>query len=210
MSKEKREDIVLIASGLYALVAGLAVTTAITAIVQGAGGANATAVYSPFDLLNESLLRRELVAITFFAFAIPFYHGAVLALAENMRSIKAGDVSRAAFDFSVLFVEAAILYALALATSSLNVFLSWLFLLLLIDIVWTGASLSLKWGSRIIPLKLWLGLNLFMIAYVGVYRFAVPLVYPGDELWRYDLLVFVSVVRTVIDYRRSRGFYFPK
>src|SRR5438445_2316230 len=89
---KRKEDIVLLASGLYAIVAGLAITAAIEGLLKTSGGTivypNGTmitpspSITQPFDLFNDP--KRILVFMSFFLFAIPFYHGATIALSTTL------------------------------------------------------------------------------------------------------------------------------
>ncbi len=205
--KDNREDVVLIASTLYSIVAGLAITTAIEGLLKGINGAM---IASPLDLARD--MKHAALVVSFFLFALPFYHGATLVLVRRMRSSEQGALSKSVVDFTALFLEAGILYALSLASNSLNIFLSWLFTLLAVDIIWAGYGL--KTDSATGPVKTalrwWVALNSVAILYVGVFRFIIPLYYPLDENIGSYLLFAIAFLRTSIDYWKCKGFYFPK
>ena len=212
MSEPRRDDVVLIASTLYSIVAGLAITTAIGALLTGTGGTagNTTVVLSPLDLVGN--IRRTLVVLSFFLFAIPFYHGATLALATSMRSSAREGVTRPLIDFFALFLEAGILYALSLSVNSLNIFLSWTITLLITDIVWA----TIGQRSHIIPatlkraLRWWILLDSPVTVFFVIFRLVIPIYITIDEDSRVSLIFMIALVRTALDYGICRDFYFAR
>jgi hypothetical protein len=211
MTEPRREDVVLIASTLYSIVAGLAITTAIAALLTRVGQTpgNVTIVLSPVDLVGS--FERSLLVVSFFLFAIPFYHGATLVLATTMRSSSHEPVSGPMLDFFLLFLEAGILYAMALSVGLLNIFLSWIIALLVVDIVW--ASLARRRDSTSETLKRtlrwWIILDVPAAAFLLVLRLFQPLL-ALDEASRIEVLFVFTLVRTALDYGICRDFYFAR
>ena len=216
-----KEDTLLLASGLYAIVAGLAITTAIEALLKipsvtivypnGTTVTTPPVIVQPFDLFNH--LKSSMVFLTFFLFAIPFYHGAIIALSKTIRSTEPKFFRRTVIDFLALFLEAGVLYTLALSITSYRIFLSWLLILHGLDVVWLLLALRFGYETDLMKrtFRNWLKLDLLIISYLIVFRVILPstLLRADDPLIVYVSLLAVSSVRTAIDYGKNLELYFP-
>jgi hypothetical protein len=210
MTEPRREDVVLIASTLYSIVAGLAITTAIAALLSRVTQtpSNMTVVLSPVDLVEN--IGRTSSVLSFFLFAIPFYHGATLVLATTMRT-SSEPVSRPMLDFFTLFLEAGILYAMSLSVGSFNTFLSWIIALLAVDIAWASLAQRRDSNSATLrrTLRWWIVLDAPTAGFLMALRLFPPLL-AFDEASRIGILFTFALVRTALDYGTCRGFYFAR
>src|SRR6266571_2168150 len=211
MTEPRREDVVLIASTLYSIVAGLAITTAIAALLTRVAQtpSNTTLVLSPVDLVGN--IGRTLLVLSFFLFAIPFYHGATLVLATTMRSSSHEPVSSPMLDFFALFLEAGILYAMSLSVGLSNIFLSWIIALLAVDMVWAGLARRRDTISATLQrtLRWWIILDVPAAGFLIALRLFPPLL-AFDEGSRIAILFAFALVRTSLDYGICRDFYFAR
>lgn len=212
MTEPKREDVVLIASTLYSIVAGLAITTAIGTLLTGplGSGGNSTAILSPVDLVNNPV--RTLQVLSFFLFAIPFYHGATLVLAISMRSTIQERAIRPLIDFFVLFFEAGILFAMSLSVRSQNIFVSWIIALVIVDMAWAIVKRS---GGDVSPmlkrtLMVWIILDILVGIFLSTFRLAVPLYVVVDVETGSRIIFAVALLRTASDYWFCRDFYLAR
>lgn len=192
---------VLILSGIYGVVAGFAITTALqSAFVPLAGQPR-----SPLDLVSAAPNEFWSLLI-FLSIAMPFYHGTSMFLVKIARQgIKKGTEGKTFFDFIVLFVEASLLIAMGLTLNSFHAFTGWITLLIVVDASWLFISLAKKDYSA--PIE-WLQLDIpFILFLVLLPNFS------SSELQFFALLVLfiISVFRSVIDYKVAwRSIYFPQ
>jgi hypothetical protein len=196
-----RENSVKQLSELYNVVTGVALSLAITKLIDPTSASNP--------------IKADLV-FTFLAFLvviIPFHQGAVRHLyatyvEQGGRSkIKDGAL---AVDFLLLFLQACIFVALGLLIVNLEQFTNTLMVLLIVDCVWgllakfafTGAEA--QWAET-----KWAIINFvtFLLMF-ALSRFGPPLL--GG--WNSEMQKFVfllSLARTIIDYSTSWSFYHP-
>jgi hypothetical protein len=191
---------ILILSGIYGVVAGFAITTALqSAFVPLVGQPR-----SPLDLV--SAFPNEFWSLfIFLSIAVPFYHGTSMFLVKIAREgIKKGTEGKTFFDFVVLFVEASLLIAMGLTLNSFHAFTGWITLLIIVDASWLFISLAKKDYSA--PIE-WLQLDIpFILFLVLIPNFFTP------ELQFFTLLILlaISVLRSAIDYKIAwRSIYFP-
>jgi hypothetical protein len=192
---------ILILSGIYGVVAGFAITTALqSAFVPLEGEPQ-----SPLDLVlafpNEfcSLL-------IFLSIAVPFYHGTSMFLVKIAREgIKKGTEGKTFFDFVVLFVEASLLIAMGLTLNSFHAFTGWITLLIIVDASWLFISLAKKDYSA--PIE-WLQLDIpFILFLILLPRFSTL----EPQFVTLVILLAISVFRSAIDYKVAwRSIYFPQ
>jgi hypothetical protein len=198
---------------LYTLVAGLALTEAVTALAD------------EVDVGYPSA--RTLSMMTaFLATLIPFFHGALRHLDDiYIVSRPPGAMHRFALlsDFVLLFLESAILLGMARRLEDPIVFLGFLIALLLLDIIWSILTQVLTYGrswwrivSQCAPwrpcpddaLVRWVRNNLTFVP-IALIIWGVERRWSLDELALAGIVLVVAVTRTFRDYKSSWGFYFP-
>jgi hypothetical protein len=202
-SDERRtgQNPILILSGIYGVVAGFAITTALqSAFVPLVGQPR-----SPLDLVSAAPNEFWSLFI-FLSIAVPFYHGTSMFLVKIAREgIKKGTEGKTFFDFVVLFVEASLLIAMGLTLNSFHAFTGWITLLIIIDASWLFISLAKKDYSA--PIE-WLQLDIpFILFLILLPRFSTL------ELQFVTLVILlaISVFRSAIDYKVAwRSIYFPQ
>jgi hypothetical protein len=196
-----RENSVKQLSELYNVVTGVALSLAITKLID------------PSSTDSPVKLGMLLTFFTFVVVIIPFHQGAVRHLfatyVEHGGStrIKEGAL---AFDFLILFCQACIFVALALLIGNLQQFTNALMILLFVDCIWgvlaklafTGAQAQwaeMKWALiNFVTLSLMFALSKFGPPLLGGW---------GDEMQ--ELVFLLSLIRTVVDYSTSWSFYYP-
>jgi hypothetical protein len=203
-SDERRttgQNPILILSGIYGVVAGFAITTALqSAFVPLAGQPR-----SPLDLVSAAPNEFWSLFI-FLSIAVPFYHGTSMFLVKIAREgIKKGTEGKTFFDFVVLFVEASLLIAIGLTLNTFHAFTGWITLLIIVDASWLFISLAKKDYSA--PIE-WLQLDIpFILFLILLPRFSTL------ELQFVTLVILlaISVFRSAIDYKVAwRSIYFPQ
>jgi hypothetical protein len=173
-------EAVKILSSLYAVIAGLSLTTAI----------------EQFASLKDIFPGLE-ITITFFVIAIPFYNGATMFLIRSYLRGFEGRRKEPLIDFFMLFLEAAALYGMAISiTRSLNFIASFSFLLS-VDVVWILYTLRRKWRSEAPPEWLWI--DFYMLLFILWFFAKLPT----------GVLAAVAIPRTLVDYYVGRYFYIP-
>jgi hypothetical protein len=194
-----RENSVKQLSELYNVVTGVALSLAITKLIDPTSA--------------DSPIRSELL-FTFLAFLfviIPFHQGAVRHLfatyVEGAGEIRDGAL---AIDFLLLFFQACIFVALGLLIGNLQQFTNTLLILLVVDCVWgLLAMLAFNAGRANWAETKWAIIN--FVAFVFLFllsEFGPPLLggwNPGMQ----KLVFLLSLGRTVVDYSTSWHFYFP-
>lgn len=182
-SSEAAQQAVKVLSSLYAVIAGLSLTTAI----------------KEFSSLTDFSLGLE-NTITFFITALPFYHGVTMFLIANyyLRGFE-GKTKEPLIDFLLLFSGAFALYGMAINLANLHFFLISFLILLIIDSVWVLYILVRRWRHKI-PRE-WLWLNFYMFSFL-------PLLLHSQKL-SVGVLATVAIFRTVTDYCVAGKYYLP-
>ena len=182
-SSASAQQAVKILSSLYAVIAGLSLTTAIKAI---------SSLENVFFGVGN---------ITAFLFtALPFYNGATMFLITNYYLTGfEGKRTEALVDFSMLFAEALALYGMAISIINLLGFIISLLILLLANTFWVIFILARK-PRREVPLE-WLWLDFYMFIFL-------PLFFFSSEPSTIALSI-VAISRTITDYYVACKFYLP-
>lgn len=181
--------------GIYAVIIALAISEAAQALLTGPN--------SHVDVQKAWLLSGAPAFIAFLVTLVPFWHGMNRHL-DRCYLEKAEDVKRWAIpiDFFVFLLEAAVLFAAGLSLrSGIDTFI-FLGLLLAFDMLWAVASHKVHFSGHKSHALRWSSLNVVAIAV------AVPLAVcpaPGKAFW----LMVLALLRSVVDYRWCRDFYFP-
>lgn len=184
---------------LYSVVAGAALGLAINGFV---------------DPSSEAVIPTQALP-TLFALVItlvPFYHGTLrhfesVYVEEPRRTGESERSGRLFLDFALLFVEGCLLLAAAKLVERPVAFTVTLSLVCLLDAIWGYTGLLISNQER--ASTTWARINtVASAAFAGLvwFRLAVE-----PESWVLPTLVLmVSVIRTLVDYLTSWGFYFPK
>lgn len=182
-SSPSAQQAVKILSSLYAVIAGLSLTTAIGEI---------SSLEDTFLGLGN--------AIVFFVTALPFYNGATMFLVINyyLRGFE-GKRTEPLIDFFMLFSEAIALYSMAKNVTNLPGFIVSLFFLLLANAVWVLYILARKW-RREVPRE-WLWLDLYMFSFLALFWLS--------SKSSASMLAIVATSRTLTDYYVAGKYYFP-
>ena len=182
-SSPSAQQAVKILSSLYAVIAGLSLTTAIREISS-----------------LEDIFLGLWNAIVFFVTALPFYKGATMFLVINyyLRGFE-GKRTEPLIDFFMLFSEAIALYGMAINITNLPGFIVSLFFLLLADTVWVLYILARKW-RRQVPRE-WLWLDFYMFSFLALFGLSSK---PSASM-----LATVAIFRTLTDYYVAGKYYLP-
>jgi hypothetical protein len=196
-----RENSVKQLSELYNVVTGVALSLAITKLIDP----TSTEIPIKFDLLFNFL--------SFLVIIIPFHQGAVRHLYATY--VEGGGSTRIkdgalAIDFLLLFLQACIFVALSSLILNVEQFTNALMVLLIVDCVWgvlaklafTGAKA--QWAET-----KWAIINFatFLLMF-GLSKFGPPLLNGwGTEMKQFVFLLCLG--RTIADYSTSWEFYFP-
>lgn len=182
-SSPSAQQAVKILSSLYAVIAGLSLTTAIKEVSS---------------LEDISLGLGNIIA--FFVTALPFFIGATMFLVTNyyLRGFE-GKRIEPLIDFSMLFSEAIALYGMAINVTNLPGFIASLFFLLLADAVWVLYILARKWRHEV-PRE-WLWLDFYMFSFLGLFLLSSK---PSASI-----LAIVAISRTITDYYVAGKYYLP-
>ena len=186
---------------IYAVVIALAISQAIEGLLKDLlkqqGGMNT------FDF--DQLFLRIPAFVAFSFTVVPFWHGMNRHL-DRCYIEKDGRVVRhaLAFDFTMFFVEAILLFAAAwLLKSGIGSFAA-LGLLLCIDMLWGRISHHIHFrGEPKSHVVKWSTINLIAIGLALLVIF-IP---AGARLW---VLMGVAIARGAVDNFLCRDFYFPK
>lgn len=182
-STESARQAVRILSAMYAVIAGLSLTTA----VKG------------FTSVEDLSLGLE-NTITFLATALPFYNGGTMFLVTNyyLRGFE-GRTKEPLIDFLSLFSEAIALFGMAINIANLHNFIISFLVLLIVDSVWVSYVLVRRWKQEV-PCE-WVYLNFYMFGFL-------PLLWlsPSSSV---GILAIVAIVRTVTDYYVAGEYYLP-
>jgi hypothetical protein len=180
---------------LYSVVAGLALSIAVSRLVEARGNSPA------LDWETTPSLLALLLTI------VPFYHGSLRYLDRTYEEAGPGWARPALvlWDFAVLFVEACVLLAAAALISNPYSFAIAIASLWLLDVAWVAV------GSRLLRLGnpvVWGAINVAAATlFVSAARLA-----EGVGLGAVGLgssLLAISAMRTALDYWTAREFYFP-
>jgi hypothetical protein len=182
-SSPAAQQAVKVLSALYAVIAGLSLTTAV----------------KEFSSLKDIFVGLE-NTIVFFATALPFYHGVTMFLIMNyyLKGFE-GKTKEPLADFLLLFSGAIALYGMAINIDDLPDFFISFLILLLVDCVWIAYILKRKWRYQV-PIE-WLWLDLYMFSFLPLLLLSSK---PSG-----GTLVIVAIVRTLTDYRVAGKYYLP-
>jgi hypothetical protein len=210
----KQQSSVRHLQALFAIVAGLALTEAVSELAREVDNALPTA-------------RTLMLMIAFLATIIPFFHGGLRHLDDVYIVTPPGpNMSRYALlvDFILLFVESVMLLGMAHRLVDPPHFLAFLLFLLVIDIIWAIVTPPLIDCKMSLPAVLvavvprlkfskdteiaWAQNNILFVPFAIAAWIVIDLVTPSFTIDALIVMVF-AVLRSLNDYRVSWSFYFP-
>lgn len=234
---DKEEDLktdanspVMVIAGIYAVVAGVALTQAFATtniIISSSDSSNALILHSNFTSFwisnsngTSSLTNNAHGSLSLLAYLIlvlPFYHGATMVFSNLSRErVNVGKEKTYFMICVMLFSEAAFLFLIAQSVTRLGDFVVWALCLMITDSIWiayfrlqkdTGNSAQ---KNKIAP-RAWLQLNipfsLFLISLIvmGILGLSKTL----SDVYVLPIFLFVCIFRTVMDYKTTWFEYFP-
>lgn len=205
-SKEPR-FFVYVSTTLYAIIAGFAITTAITFAFKGFGkDIEIFPLFITFELVN--LLIDETMNLSdqfwmltiFLATAIPFYHGAMRFLTRRSDIISQEKLPGQIIHFVGLFTQAIIFLGISLVLTSLPAVITLIILLLIVDSAWI--ILGQKTNHH--PPIGWLSLNIAFFASINLIS------YPMWADYALPILAGFAIARSSFDYFVFHEIFFDK
>lgn len=203
MAERKRENAVKNLVNLYTVVIGVALSLAVTEVLQGGRG------------LEGITLSDALLFVAFIGTLVPFYHGALRhlddAYVENQNDhIKDGAL---VIDFVLLFLHAVAFMLLALLIRKPSHFAWVLIVILSIDVLW-GVFAHFASSSRgeFSAESKWTVINFFFVG-VSTWYLIGNDIYLSTAVEPIKLAIpiwFVCILRSMVDYIWCRKFYFPR
>lgn len=193
---KKRSDQLLIFSALFAIIGGLAITSALETFADPTQNTYIQYAHNIYGFTDLITSKPAFVIASFFPIAILFIHCGVIFLSTNaVNAISQG--KRAGYFFSALliFLSGVILYYASSQINDILNFSFWIFLLMLFDIVWVVYN----WKSKIDYQPQWLHFDLSMLFFtLSILLLFHSLTQIETEVYLYMLIVFVG--RTFADY----------
>lgn len=203
MKSKRIENSIRSLSNLYTVVIGVALSLAVTGVVDSAKGLEAATVTS------------VCLFIAFIATLFPFVHGAIrhlddVYLENPNKHIKDGAL---VIDFVLLFLHALAFLVLALLIKKPNHFAWGLEVILTIDVLWGAFTYFAASTKRTDSAEFkWFVINLITVGIGAIYLINND-IYLEDFVEPVKLAVpilFISIIRSLVDYVWCRSFYFPK
>lgn len=198
---------VYVSSTLYAVIAGFAITTAITfAFFKFGEDIEIFPLFITFELVNllivetMNLSDQFLMMIIFLATAIPFYHGAMRFLTRRSNIISQENLYGQIIHFVGLFSQAIIFLGISLVLTSLPAVITLIILLLIVDSAWI--LLGQKTNHR--PPIGWLSLNIAFFASINLIS------YPMWSDYALPILAGFAIIRSFFDYIIFHEIFFDK
>jgi hypothetical protein len=188
---------------LYTVVISLAVTESLRRLLNGFSTTGTVAGY------QEWLMFFSLIVT-----AVPFYHGANRYLdATYVTDERSAKHYALMVDFLFLFFEGLLFFGLAMVMANEALFYTVLACLLLLDIIWVGATNLTATGEedKMPGYKIWALINFLALLALLIFVWSNLL---NWEFWstptvKSIALVGVTIARTVFDYNRVWRFYYP-
>ena len=203
ISTTRRQRAVGHLQALYTVVTALALTTAITSLIDQTAQIPVKVTVFPYF-------------VAYFVTLVPFYHGALCHLDKAYLGVlqttpKAGALL---VDWVLLFVESCVLLGLALLIQTPQSFFHGLLALLLFDAAWAfGAHLAFSPERRGLTVEAkWAIINFVTsVLLIGILVFLDSLdpAQKPVESYRWLIIVSLTVARTVADYAWCWSGYFP-
>lgn len=145
--------------------------------------------------------------IGLFITIIPFYQGASRYL-DQKHSEEIGKAKRldGLIDFMFFIIEAVLFYAVAMSMAQPKLFFNFIIVLLIVDVLWLGFVYNND-QRNFKELSFWFILNVVSIVVLFVFNYGNVMV---NNIYKWSLMSFLLVIRSVIDYYVTWGFYYPE
>ena len=206
-SDKKQGVFIFVSTALYGIIAGFAITNAITHAFTGFGSEiQIFPLFITFELIekfiDETIRLSDQFAITmvFLATSIPFYHGAMRYLIRYPDIISSEGRRGQIIHFGGLFTQAIIFLGIALVLSSLSAVITLIIILLIVDSAW----ILLGHFTNHPPPKGWLSLNIAFFASINLIS------YPMWSEHALLILMGFAIIRSIIDYCGFQEIFFDK
>jgi hypothetical protein len=214
LTKREVGGSLIVLSGIYAIVAGFAITAALgnyaDALTMGK-----SPIKTPLDLLfflcsDQNYFHNTVLLFGFFLVASTSYLGATFFLSYDVGSAPLQTERVRFFTFIISFLQAAFLFLMSRkeAMSSIDIFVIWLFLLYFFNFVWsilylvTSVALGLESNVPAAP-RQWIPLNGLTMAFLLLYVLYPHLV--NSDWSTYTSLLIVLFGSTMSDYYIAWG-----
>ena len=189
--------------GLYTVVVGLALVSAITHLIDQS---------QPVPIRFSALPYFAVFLITL----VPFYHGALrhLDITYHEDPDKATRPGALLADWSLLFIESCLLLALSILIARPEPFVYALVALLFFDVFWAfAAHLAFSAKSREYHAeRKWAIINVVtsvLLVLVAVYLHSLDPTLKPVETYRWLAVVAICAARTIFDYVLCWSYYYP-
>lgn len=203
MQNRKMQNSVRSLVNLYTVVIGAALSVAVTGVIDTTKG------------LEAATSTSICLFIAFVATLFPFFHGALRHLDDAYIENKNSHIRDGALviDFVLLFIHALAFLVLSLLLKKPNHFAWGLVTIFSIDVIWGGFThfAASSRNTDTAEFK-WTVINFVFVGAIGAYLVKND-IYLGDMAEPIKLavpIVFIAILRSVVDYVWCRDFYFPK
>jgi len=177
---------IIILGTIYGIVAGLAITQALT----------------DYDVKGVPISMTFLL-IGFFSIAVTFYHGAAVFLSVAAAELLQKEDRRKLFyNFIFLFAEAILLFFISESLGDIDQFAKMFIALLIVDVVWSIIhQISYTPNDKENPHSSveWIHLDFLMIGFLIMFMIFHPL-HQFDELYINLIFLIALLGRTIVDY----------
>ena len=205
-TKELSSSVVVL-SAIYGIIGGLAITTAIGAYSASIQSLDAE-IRTPLDVIlllshNTKFFSDTVLLLGFFTVALPTYLGSTFFLSHQFDTKEQNKGVKDLFlTFILSFLQSVFLYFMSTSIGSFNQFALWLFLLQIVNSIWSiwqlfSRSSIFKKNYRPPPPREWVPLDVLLVLFLLVY-----FIYQIEVSWiDYVLLLVVLSVRTLFDFQ---------
>jgi len=205
-TKELSSSVVVL-SAIYGIIGGLAITTAIGAYSATIQSLDAE-IRTPLDVAlllshNTKFYFDTVLLLGFFTVALPTYLGSTFFLSHQFDTKEENNGIKVLFlTFILSFLQSVFLYFMSTSIESFNQFVLWLFLLQIVNSIWSiwqlfTRSHVFRKQYRPPPPREWVPIDVLLILFLSIY-----FIYQIELTWNdYVYLLVVLFVRTIFDFR---------
>lgn len=194
--KKKKSDQLLIFAALFAIIGGLAITSALESFTDPVQNTYIPYAHNIFGFLDLISSKPAFVIASFLPIAILFIHCGIIFLSTDaVRYISQGNKITYFISSLIIFIEGIILFYASTEINDILNFSFWIFVLMAIDLVWLGVN----WIKGLDFEPQWINFDLSML----FFTLCVLLLFRSvtqieTEVYAYMVVVFVG--RTCADY----------
>jgi hypothetical protein len=198
-AKENKRSNLLVFAGLYAIIGGLAITSAIEVFIDSEYNPNIIYAHEFEGFVELATSKPALLVASFFPIAIIFIHCGVIFLSTDATDILSQGKRSTVFISSLLiFLQGVILFYAGSSVDNILNFTLWILLLAITDIVFMLINLykGLEDGPQ------WIHLDMIMVAFL----LSVMMLFSSPAQTSLEVYVYVmvtSVFITILDYMMS-------